>query len=89
MEIVINAIDFGMDARQAVNTPRFHHHWLPDSVNFERNAIPDSTAKRLQAMGHAVKFGATQGDGHTIIIKDGVAYGANDKRSADSKASVP
>jgi len=48
-------------------------------VNFERNAIPDSTAKRLQAMGHAVKFGATQGDGHTIIIKDGVAYGANDK----------
>jgi len=40
-------------------------------------------------MGHAVKFGTTQGDGHTIIIKDGVAYGANDKRSADSKVSVP
>jgi len=89
MEIVTNAIDFGMDARGAVSTPRFHHQWLPDSVTFERNAIPDSTADRLKAMGHAVKFGATQGDGHTIIIKDGVAYGANDKRSADSKASVP
>jgi gamma-glutamyltranspeptidase/glutathione hydrolase len=89
MEIVINAIDFGMDARGAVNTPRFHHQWLPDTVNFERNAVPDSTAKRLEAMGHAVKFGATQGDGHTIIIKEGVAFGANDKRSADSKVSVP
>ena len=89
MEIVLNAIDFGMDARQAVATPRFHHQWLPDSVTFERNALPDSTTKRLQAMGHAVKFGMTQGDGHTIIMKDGVAYGANDKRSADSKVGVP
>jgi gamma-glutamyltranspeptidase/glutathione hydrolase len=89
MEIVTNAIDFGMDARGAVTTPRFHHQWLPDTVTFERNAIPDSTAKRLQAMGHAVKFGATQGDGHTIIVKDGIAYGANDRRSADSKVSVP
>jgi gamma-glutamyltranspeptidase len=62
---------------------------LPDSVTFERNALPDSTADRLRAMGHGVKFGGQQGDGHTIIIKNGVAYGANDRRSSDSKASTP
>ena len=89
MEIVLNAIDFGMDARQAVATPRFHHQWMPDSITFERNALPDSTTQRLQAMGHALKFGNTQGDGHTIIIKDGVAFGANDRRSSDSKVGVP
>jgi gamma-glutamyltranspeptidase/glutathione hydrolase len=89
MEIVLNAIDFGMDARQAVATPRFHHQWLPDSITFERNALPDSTTQRLQAMGHALKFGNTQGDGHTIIIKNGVALGANDRRSSDSKVGVP
>jgi gamma-glutamyltranspeptidase / glutathione hydrolase len=89
MEIVLNAIDFGMDARQAVTTPRFHHQWMPDSITFERNALPDSTTQRLQAMGHALKFGNTQGDGHTIIVKNGVAFGANDRRSADSKVGVP
>jgi gamma-glutamyltranspeptidase/glutathione hydrolase len=89
MEIVLNGLEFGMDARQAVDAPRFHHQWLPDEVKFERNAIPDSTAQRLQAMGHTLRFAGQQGDGHTIILKDGVAYGANDRRSADSKASVP
>jgi len=62
---------------------------LPDEVTFERNAIPDSTSQRLEAMGHKLRFAGQQGDGHTIIVKDGVAYGANDRRSADSKASVP
>ena len=69
--------------------PRFHHQWLPDQVTFEPDAIPDSTANRLREMGHNLRFGGGQGDGNTIIIRDGVAYGANDRRSADSKASVP
>ena len=89
MEIVLNAVDFGMDARQAVATPRFHHQWMPDSITFERDALPDSTTQRLQAMGHALKFGNTQGDGHTIIVKNGVPSGANDRRSSDSKVGVP
>jgi len=89
MEIVLNGVDFGMDARQAVDAPRFHHQWLPDEITFERNALPDSTTQRLQAMGHTLRFAGMQGDGHTIIVKDGVAYGANDKRSSDSKVGVP
>jgi gamma-glutamyltranspeptidase/glutathione hydrolase len=89
MEIVLNTVDFGMNVRQAVTEPRFHHQWLPDEVVFERDALPDSTVQRLQAMGHTIRFGGQQGDGHTIVMKDGAAYGANDRRSADSKASVP
>ncbi|MEO7084341.1 MAG: gamma-glutamyltransferase [Gemmatimonadaceae bacterium] len=89
MEIVLNGLDFAMDARQAVDAPRFHHQWMPDVVTFERNALPDSTTQRLQAMGHTLRFAGVQGDGHTIIMRDGVAYGANDKRSSDSKAAVP
>ena len=89
MEIVLGALDHGLDARQAVDAPRFHHQWLPDEVTFERNAIPDSTAQALRAMGHTIRFGSVQGDGHTIIVRDGVAYGANDHRSPDSKVGVP
>ncbi len=89
MEIVLNALDFNMDVRQAVDAPRFHHQWLPDEVTFERNVLPDSTAKRLQAMGYTIRSAGVQGDGHSIILKDGVAFGANDRRSPDSKVSVP
>jgi gamma-glutamyltranspeptidase / glutathione hydrolase len=88
-EIVLSATTFGMDARHAVDAPRLHHQWLPDTVIFERGAIPDSTARRLEAMGHAVKFGSQQGDGHTIIMIGGTAYGANDRRSSDSRAVAP
>ncbi|HEY4307314.1 MAG TPA: gamma-glutamyltransferase [Gemmatimonadaceae bacterium] len=89
-EIVLNATTFGMNVRQSVDAPRFHHQWLPDEVTFERNALPDSTVQRLTAMGYVVKFGGQQGDSNSIIIRDGIAYGANDSvRSADSKASVP
>jgi gamma-glutamyltranspeptidase / glutathione hydrolase len=90
MEVVLGVIDFGLDARQAVDAPRFHHQWLPDTVTFEKDAIPDSVASQLRAMGHAVKFGrGAQGDGHTIVVRDGVAAGANDHRSPDSKVAVP
>jgi gamma-glutamyltranspeptidase/glutathione hydrolase len=78
-----------MDVRQAVDAPRLHHQWLPDAVTFERDGVADSTVARLTAMGHTVKFGGGQGDGHSIIVRDGVAYGANDHRSPDSKVSVP
>jgi gamma-glutamyltranspeptidase/glutathione hydrolase len=86
-EIVLNATAFGMDARQSVDAVRLHHQWLPDEVTFERG-IDSATVKQLEAMGHKVRIGGVQGDGHTIMIKNGVAYGANDKRSSDSKVSA-
>jgi gamma-glutamyltranspeptidase/glutathione hydrolase len=78
-----------MNAREAVDAPRLHHQWLPDRVTFERPGTDSSMTKQLEALGHAVAFGGGQGDGNTIIVKNGVAYGANDRRSADSKASAP
>jgi gamma-glutamyltranspeptidase/glutathione hydrolase len=91
MEVVLNATGFGMNAREAVDAPRLHHQWLPDVAMFERDAIPDSTVARLRAMGHTVDQRGRQGDAHTIIwnAKSKTAYGANDRRSSDSKASAP
>jgi gamma-glutamyltranspeptidase/glutathione hydrolase len=91
MEVVLNATGFDMNAREAVDAPRLHHQWLPDVAMFERDAIPDSTLARLRAMGHTAEQRGRQGDAHTIIFdaKSGTAYGANDRRSADSKAAAP
>ena len=89
--VVLNSIEYGMEPRAAVDAPRYHHQWLPDTTWIERAAVPDSTLDRLRAMGHAVKTIAGQGDAHTIRYDAATrtARGANDTRSRDSKVSVP
>ncbi len=86
--IVLAATEFGMNARAAVEAPRMHHQWLPDTVSVERGASDDLVVK-LRAMGHAVTPAATQGDANSIgVDPGGTAWGANDRRSADGKTSV-
>ena len=89
--VVLNVLEYDMDVRPAVDAPRHHHQWLPDTVSFEANAIPDSTLERLRAMGHAARMRGGQGDAHTIRYDAATrtARGANDRRSEDSKVSVP
>ena len=91
MEVVLNVTGFGMEVRQAVDAPRLHHQWLPDEVTFEANGIAPEALEALQAMGHTVNVRGRQGDAHTIVYDAATktAYGANDRRSADSKASAP
>ncbi|MBM4187732.1 MAG: gamma-glutamyltransferase [Gemmatimonadetes bacterium] len=90
-QIVLNVTAFGMDVRSAVDAPRFHHQWLPETVFFEAGAIPDSSVARLVALGHSVRVGGRIGNGHSIAIdpKTRVATAANDTRGPDSKAAAP
>jgi len=85
--VVVNVIDFDMDARAAVDAPRLHHPWFPDEVRFEGlNQYPDAV-KRLREMGYVVVTGK-QGDAHTIWVdpKTGAFVGAEDRR-VDGKAA--
>ena len=56
MEVVLNATAFHMDVRNAVDAVRLDHEWMPDSVTFERGAVP-ATLDSLRAMGHGIKGG--------------------------------
>ena len=52
--------------------------------------MSDEVVAALRATGHDVRVGGRQGDAHSIwVAPDGTAYGVNDKRTPDSKASVP
>jgi gamma-glutamyltranspeptidase/glutathione hydrolase len=50
---VLNWMRLGMDAQAAINAPRFHHQWLPDTIRVEE-AFPSSTAQALEARGHKI-----------------------------------
>jgi gamma-glutamyltranspeptidase/glutathione hydrolase len=87
--VVLGVTEFGMNGREAVDSARMDHEWLPDETTLEDGAITMDAMARLKAMGHNVRMRGTQGDGHSIFIDlaAGIAYGVNDKRSSDSKAS--
>lgn len=90
LQTMINAIDYGMNAQEAVDMPRIHQQWLPDLTNVENYALSPDTRKILEGMGH--KFGPPQPANHLAVIIVGAPslngeqvgnnryYGANDPR---------
>jgi gamma-glutamyltranspeptidase / glutathione hydrolase len=89
LEVVLNVVDFGMTIQEAVTAPRFHHQWLPDVISVEKDGLPPATVKALEAMGHAVKVGGTQGTAHCIMIdaKTGMRIAGVDPRDKDAGAA--
>ena len=85
LESILNVIDHKMDAQAAVNTPRIHHQWMPDTVYIEEGALSADVRKELEADGYKFTENRPWGTDEAIIIssKNGkrVLYGANDGRS--------
>ncbi|MCY3858717.1 MAG: gamma-glutamyltransferase [Gammaproteobacteria bacterium] len=51
LQVILNVIDHGFELEEAVNAPRFHHQWRPNSVRFEAG-IEQDVIDELSAMGH-------------------------------------
>ena len=87
---ILNLVDYGMTVQEAVDAPRFHQQWLPETTSVETFAISPDSQKLLLAMGH--KLGAPQPANHMAAILVGAPslggkpvganrfYGANDPR---------
>lgn len=88
LETILNVIDYGMGAQQAVDAPRFHHQWLPDSITYERFGLSPDTVKLLESWGHALKAGGNQGVAEVILYnkKENLLEGAADRRAPDGAA---
>ncbi len=88
LNTVLNVVDFGMDARAAVDAPRFHHQWLPDRIQVEVG-LPSATKEALKAMGHTLKEVKQQGCAQVVLVRNGQVEGAADtNRWVDSGAVV-
>jgi len=53
LQVILNIVDFHMNAQDAVDWPRVHHQWMPDQLYLERGISPDTVAL-LRAMGHNI-----------------------------------
>ncbi len=52
LEIIVNIVDHGMSVTEAVDAPRIHHQWLPDTLAAEPFALSADTSATLARMGH-------------------------------------
>jgi len=89
LETILNVVDFGMDAQTAVDTPRFHHQWLPDRIQLEPDtAYPKGFSEALKIKGHVLSTRESrQGVAQVIVVgRDGLEGGADGKRWLDSAA---
>ncbi len=83
-QTIVNVIDFGMNADNAVQLPRFHHQWKPDLLYVETDALEPKVRNVLEAIGHNIKEREPIGRVEVIVrTPNGQWQGAADKRGDD------
>jgi gamma-glutamyltranspeptidase / glutathione hydrolase len=82
---VLNWMRLGMDAQSAINAPRFHHQWLPDTLVMEKLFSPEME-DQMKSRGYEVKRRGHIGLINAIGIdsKTGERCGAADPRDNGS-----
>ena len=87
LQLVLNLVDFEMDAETAVAAPRVHHQWLPDIIESEPG-LSEGTVTALEEMGHRVVDGGAQGRANIIVVSParGQLMGVPDPRNPDAAA---
>ena len=86
-QTLVNILEFNMGVEDAVNKPKFHHQWLPDSLYIEKDFAVD-IKNQLEAMGYKIKVREAIGRTEIIQIKNPSAklrtiIAVGDKRGDD------
>ena len=86
LETIVDVVDFGMNAQEAVDAPRFHHQWLPDRLDYEKYGLLARHA-RASSNGAATRCATVGGQGVAQVIvfnaKEDMLEGGTDRRASD------
>ncbi len=87
---LVDMLDLGMTAQQAVAAPRIHHQWSPDELVVEKK-LPDEFKKALARRGHVIKEQPALAVSQIVARgTDGKGFtGAADPRDGGVAAEVP
>ena len=86
LQVIVNVLDYHMDAAAAVAAPRLHHQWLPDEVRIERG-FPEATLEALKAKGHHIVEPMGQTSANSIEVTPAGLLGAPDPRTRGAEAA--
>ncbi|MDF1654228.1 MAG: gamma-glutamyltransferase [Coxiellaceae bacterium] len=91
VQTIENSINYQMDINTAVNMPRYHMQWLPDTVFMEPYTFSYDTQHLLKKMGYDVEpgfifYGSYWGQVAALTAHNGLFFGANDNLRPDGLA---
>ncbi|HLH02633.1 MAG TPA: gamma-glutamyltransferase [Bryobacteraceae bacterium] len=78
-EVMLNVLDFHLNAQDAVDLPRFHNQWKPDYLNLQRGFNPQS-AKILEQMGYRIQPTGGVARVELIVDNNGTLEGGTESR---------
>jgi gamma-glutamyltranspeptidase/glutathione hydrolase len=87
--VLLGTLDYldGQSAAQVVADPRYHHQYLPDVVEYEKDALTADELTRLKSIGHTLEEGSRRWGNMEVITWDyasGKVEAASDPRGEGS-----
>jgi gamma-glutamyltranspeptidase/glutathione hydrolase len=82
-QTLMDILEFGLDPKDAVDQPKFHHPGLPDTLYVERD-FPPALRGPLQAMGYTLTERSAIGRTELIEIANGLIKAVGDRRGEDA-----
>jgi gamma-glutamyltranspeptidase/glutathione hydrolase len=96
LQTILNVVDYQMNIQEAVDAPRIHNQWLPDTTKAEPHALSPDTRQILEKMGHRFEDSAPANHVDAIMVAapslgekaigQNKFYGANDPRGGTGLA---
>jgi len=86
LQTILNVHEFKMTMQEAVNSPRFHHQWLPDVILFETTGFEKKITDKVATDGYKTNFDSSKITSKVegiLILDDGKIEGGADKRGDD------
>jgi gamma-glutamyltranspeptidase/glutathione hydrolase len=85
LQTILNVHEFDMNMNKAVNSPRFHHQWMPDSIKIESNSFNPKLIEELKLFGYNIGYKDPIGvvDG-ILVLPSGLLEGGADNRGDDT-----
>ena len=79
-QTIVNVLEEGMSAQEAVNAPRVHHQLLPKDQIAYNPELPAETKQALTLMGYKLKKNNFMGDVQLIVQQADAMSAASDNR---------
>jgi len=85
MQVILDVLDFHLNAQDAVDLPRFHQQWKPDVLYLQRGFSPQTTGL-LEKMGYPIKpiDGVARVE---LIVKNGSQLEGGTESRSNGKAA--